>query len=353
MKRTILINAMMITKRNTGLGIYALKMLNELIPNLIDDFDVTIIVDELNNNDLKSYPVKWIEIKSKNFLKRNFFVKKFCRENNFDIYYSMSQHFFKIKNAIHIITIHDLIPLKYPKGRIHQWLYYRYLLPLYLKKINTVITVSNYTKQDIEKVYRYDNVIVAYCGNNYAVCDRKMYPRENYYIMVGIHYPYKNIHFVIQAFKEYMKFNNNTRLMIIGNKDCKYGRYLQKIVKKYNLQDRIFFTGYISDEQKEEYYQKTRALIFASKYEGFGLPIIEAMSKGTPVICSNSSCLPEIAGDAALIFENDNIDSLINCFEQLNKCTVVEKVIEKGYKNIDRFSWGESSKIIENNLRGY
>lgn len=345
-KKTILINAMMINDKPTGLGVYAINLLKELLP-MLSDFQITLVVNSIPENMQFSKVINLIEIDQSNFIKRNYQIKKCIENSTFDIYYSLSQHYFKNRSLVTIITIHDLIPLLYPEGRLHQHFYYKYLLPFYLKKTNKVITVSNSTKDDIIKYYGYDNVEVVYCGSNYSKSIVNYNSEKKNYLMVGIHYPYKNLHFVIKTFSKIAN-NTNDNLIIIGNKNCKYGQYLQKLIDDFNMKDRIKMLGFVSEETKVHYYQNSKALIFPSKYEGFGLPIIEAMSFGIPVLCSNSSSLPEVGNSAAVYFENDNEKSLLNALNSIEDKNRRDKLIEKGYKNIERFNWKKTADEIYN-----
>ena len=349
-KKSILINAMMIEKKPTGLGVYSINILNNLLP-MLTKFDITVIVNSIPESFSIYDNINLIVLEQTNFIKRNKLIKKIISKSKFDIYYSLTQHFFKTKSSMNILTIHDLIPLIYPKGRIHQYIYYKLFLPIYLRKTNKVITVSNSTKRDIIKYYNYHNVNVVYCGSNYVVHKNNSKSGKKNYIMVGIHYPYKNLHFVIKAFA---KIANRIEddLIIIGNNKCRYGRYLETLINTLDMSNRIKLVGFVSEEVKMNFYQTSKALIFPSKYEGFGLPIIEAMSFGLPVICSNSSSLPEVGGIAALYFENDNEDSFFDVLSILENTNVQNNMIEKGYENVERFNWKKSATEIYNIIDG-
>lgn len=341
-RKKIIINAMMINKKSTGLGIYSINLLNILIGKmLVSNFDIILIINQMNDSlKVDNTKIRLVELNENKFYRRNSKAKKIIKNEPCDIYYSLSQHYIKNKAKYSVITIHDVIPLAYPKGRIQQYVYYRYFLPVYLKNTQCVITVSNYTKNEIQKVYGYENTQCVYNGNNYRITPNDRL-KSNYFLIVGINYSYKNITLAIDAIK-----NFDEQLIIVGNYDCSYGKYLIDYVKKHNLQDKVVFKGYVSEDEKIDLYINAQAVIITSRYEGFGFPVIEAMSFGTPVICSDSSCLPEICGDAALLFKDNDINDLVSKIEESQSDDIRKVLRYKGYKNIQRFSWDNSADEI-------
>ncbi len=341
----LLINALILQERNTGLGVYTYNVLEHILPKLVDAGVETRIMCRKKAFLPANCQDAYLEVDYHNFVQRNKIVDKYAT-GEYDLLWSTTQHGSLRAKCPQIITIHDLTPLFYPKGRIHQYLYYRFLLRRIIKKSKAVITVSENTKKDICNVYKCsaDKVINA----QEFIADEHLHSPgikfENHFNIVGIHYPYKNLHTIITAYYEYDDLRKYT-LYIIGDHECKYGKSLQKLVNKYTLQKSIKFTGFLSGESKNKIIKSSFATIYPSKYEGFGLPLLESMSMGVPVLSSSASSLPEVGGDAAVYFDPDSTKSFYNAFSRLAESDR-ESIIEKGFSNIKRFSWDTTTTII-------
>jgi len=159
-----------------------------------------------------------------------------------------------------------------------------------------------------------------------------------YYIYIGEMGEYrKNVFRIISAFEKEAEKNKDIQLVFAG-----YNRStsLETVIGKSRFNDRIILTGYVTDEQKRALLSDAVALLFPSLYEGFGLPIIEAMACGCPVITSNISSMPEVAGDAALLIDPYNVEQLAYEMERvLEFSSLRNELIERGFKNCERFSW--------------
>ena len=360
--KKILINAMMLRKQNTGLGVYACEVLSLLLPELIKTYDITLLCESKESLEerLDISAIRCIEIKKSSAVARELAVARFIYPNarTYDLVYSMSQHGFPCLKTNTIITVHDIMPRLYPKRRFHQYLYYILYLPLILKRAQFVITGSINTQKDLSKYYSCKRVTVAPSGIRFSkgqmLAVQWSGSRKKQYIIIGVHYPYKNIHSVIDIFISNSKFVDR-ELIIIGNADNSYGRQLKRQVKKGKAENRIFFTEYISEAEKEKYLSDAYALIYPTKYEGFGLPVLEGMVHGIPVACSNTSSLPEVVGDAAIMFDPENLDDMAAKILMLDDEAYSKQLIKKGYENIKRFTWQNCAEkvldVIENVLK--
>lgn len=368
--KNIYFNAMILNNKPTGLGVYCKNILSRLSKLDIDyvvynsTLDISKIIKDSNINQIKincNSKNKLVSVLLRNY-KFNSLVNKKSKAEKITVY-SPTQHGVKGKNINQIITIHDLLPLIYPSGRYHQYFYYKYILPKIIKKAEKIITISENTKNDIIKYYGTDSekVIVIYNGydkpklidKEYSVkYIENKYKVKDYLLMIGIHYRYKNLHNVIIAYSK-IRTDINKKLVIVGNYNTKYGFELKKLVNELNLNKYVIFTGYIDEEDKNFMYQAANLFIYPSLYEGFGLPILEAMANGTPVICSNTSSLPEVAGNAALLFNPNSIDDIERCILLLTdeKDASTEALIRKGYENIKRFSWENTVLKIKEVLK--
>lgn len=366
-KTKVVFNATILNDKLTGLGVYCKNILNRLE----NDFDHVLYTDKYLSIKYQTNKNIILNIASnsrfKTIILRNYLFKKWINDNKSDsmIHYSPTQHGIVTKGIKQIITIHDLIPLYFPKGRFHQYIYYRFFLKRIINNSDVIITVSNNTKNDIIKEYKVEEkkIKVVYNGFDEVIEPinksysksyiREKYKVENYILMVGIHYRYKNLHRVIEAYSNQKK-NLPGPLVIIGDYTCKYGNELMKIVKEKNLQDEVRFLGFVSNEDKNRLYQAASLFIYPSLYEGFGLPVLEAMSNETLVACSNTSSLPEVVADAAYKFNPESVAEIEEALLKMTKLTKEEfkDYINRGKQRLKRFSWDKCAIEIQEIING-
>jgi len=164
-------------------------------------------------------------------------------------------------------------------------------------------------------------------------------------LYVGNAYPHKNLERLILAFNKLSKNKKDLKLVLVGEIDYFY-KQLQKMGSS-----NIVFKDFVSDDELSILYQNASLYVFPSLYEGFGLPPLEAMTYNLPVVSSSSSCLPEILGDAAIYFNAENIDDMIDKIKLvLNNKELQKELILKGKKQIKKYSW---EKMVKNILRIY
>ncbi|MDM0932110.1 glycosyltransferase family 1 protein [Clostridium perfringens] len=363
--KKLVFNATILNNNPTGLGVYCKNVLSRMDKNL---YDYVVYTDEFNGKKVDNKKSITLNIKSKNKLKsiflRSYKFKKFIASQKEIVNYSPTQHGVTKKNIKQIVTVHDLMPLYFPKGRVQQYIYYKYLLKKIMKNSEIVITCSNNTKNDIIREYNIspNRIKVIYDGFDRPKIpiDKKSskeyiknkYGIENYIFMMGIHYNYKNLHSVIEAYSE-IRDKLTIPLVIAGGDKGKYAIELKKLVEEKGLEDKIKFLGYIPDEDKDLLYQAAYMFIYPSKYEGFGLPVLEAMANNTIVACSNTSSLPEVVGDAALKFNPDNIIEIKEIMLKIISLSSDEYQawIKKGLNQIEKFSWEKCTREIEDVIK--
>lgn len=256
-----------------------------------------------------------------------------------------------------VVMLHDLttfIPVikKFHKKDIV--LKEKLFVQLALKKAKSVISVSNNTKVDCIKYFNIpsDKIKVIYPGNkNFLqkindedlisnVLDEYGLP-ERFFLFVGTLEPRKNIPNIIKAYKNYLLENPtiNLPLLLVGKKGWYYQDFFQ-LVKDLQLGEKIIFTGYLPDEVLLYLYNRAEIVIYPSLYEGFGSPVLEAMSCGAPVITSNISSLPEVAGEAAVLVDPNNIDEIKSAIKKITSNRLFrENLIERGLTQAQKFSW--------------
>jgi len=230
-----------------------------------------------------------------------------------------------------------------------------------LRRVEKIITVSNFIKDLIVKQYKInpEKIIVTYeaanMPNNLIPEPSNQVPEylSNYLLYIGNAYPHKNLERLIKAFKIVLSKHPEIYLVLVGKIDYFY-QNLKNLAKNLGLEEKIIFLGQVSDEKLAWLYKNGLIYVFPSLIEGFGLPGLEAMKFGLPVIASKNQPLPEIYEQAALYFDPKNIEEMAATINQIieNKNLRAE-LVEKGYERVKQFSWEkcaqETSNIYKSN----
>jgi glycosyltransferase involved in cell wall biosynthesis len=259
-----------------------------------------------------------------------------------------------------LLVVHDLA-FKQSKKEIswHQQWFYQYFIPKFLKKATNIITVSNYSKHAIEEAYPFTKnrikVIPGAAREEFKPInwDEKQQIKEaytdgfEYFICVGGISPRKNLMNVLKAYSLFKKWHkSNMKLVFAGRLAWNYHEILEKL-KTYKYKDDVVLTGYLSDELLQKLTAGAYAAMYMSTYEGFGLPILEAMQAGVPVIAGNNSSMPEVGGDAALYA--DSLDP-IKIAEQMQLLYKDEKlreiIIKKGLQRVITYNWDHTAALF-------
>jgi glycosyltransferase involved in cell wall biosynthesis len=251
-----------------------------------------------------------------------------------------------------VITVHDLNfehnPADLPK--VLGW-YLRKFVPKFVEKATRVLTVSAYSKQDITKCYRCasQKISTVYNGANeiyqplsedVKITTRKRISNNRpYFLFVGSLHPRKNVQRLITA---YQGINNpSVDLVIVGSAMWRD----HQISVDPNGADRIHFLGYLAQKELAEVMGSALALTYVPYFEGFGIPLVEAMRCGIPILAANTTCLPEIAGNAAVYCDPFNIQEIQKGLEQLiENDTLRIQLSENSIKRATEFSWDQASK---------
>jgi len=248
-----------------------------------------------------------------------------------------------------VFVLHDLTHLKingFSYTNIIRKIYYDFVIKRAAKKAFKILTVSNTSKKEILHWTKLseDRVIVVGDG----VGDSFSSEGENhnagfpYIFCLGNFKTHKNIIRAIQAFAA-AKIESKYKLLIAGNENPQ----LRKLITSLNIADRVVFNGVTSENELPSYYRGASAFLFPSLSEGFGLPIIEAMACGTPVITSNISAMPEVSGNAALLVDPYDVNSISLAIENIIENTQLKNdLIVQGLINAKRFTRDKTAKII-------
>jgi glycosyltransferase involved in cell wall biosynthesis len=252
-----------------------------------------------------------------------------------------------------VTTMHDLTLLKtYNSDK--NWLVYhakqkvgKYVFKKVTEDSNRIIAISQYTKEDLQSFFPVsdEKITVIYEASDVATIAPKKYPLpfKNYIMYVGQQSDYKNIKRLGDAHQLLLAKYPDLGLVLVGKKNASAlanEAYFEK--RKYS---NILFTDFVDDAQLSWLYSHAQAYIFPSLMEGFGLPGLEAMGYGTPVVSSNATCLPEVYGQAAYYFDPEDTSDMAEAIEQvLSNDALRTRLSKSGYKQIKKYSWKKMAK---------
>jgi glycosyltransferase involved in cell wall biosynthesis len=262
-----------------------------------------------------------------------------------------------------VTTMHDLTTLRFTNPaknilvfKIKQWVYER-VIRIVARKSAHLITPSEFVKDDIARFTHTNSrkITVTYeAGDSVAAAPAAIPELEGkqYIMYLGRPLPHKNLERLIEAFALLKQSRPELLLVLAGKKDVLYKRH-EKSVKKRGLED-VIFTDFIPDSQLRWLFENCAAYIFPSLSEGFGLPALEAMNHGAPVVSSNATCLPEVYGEAAHYFDPRRVDDMAaKIAEVLDKPELRKELIRKGRKQAGKYSWrrmAEQTLSVYNNV---
>ena len=245
-----------------------------------------------------------------------------------------------------VFTIHDLNHLHaYGNGSFAKKIYYELIIKTACYKAHKVLTVSDFSKKELVQWSGVEPTKVVNVGNavskEFCKDGPKHEPGYNYFFYIGNRKPHKNIDRLLAAYKSSAAFGS-TKLLLSGISD----KEIKHSLKAKNLTENdVIFTGFLSDKELPNYYRGATATLFPSLYEGFGLPIIESMACGTPVLTSNVTACPETAGGAALLVDPYDIISISSGMSTLFKNEKQrEQLSYAGLEHARQFNW---DKVVE------
>ncbi len=351
------------TRQKTGVGNYVFNLINEL--NKICT-DISLIhYDRVPGYNTKRYPNilkgKILETYSW-YLSLPFYINK---NPGGRIIHNPSQTptFFTI-NSPYIITVHDITALKMPG--MHKWgriLFTRMCLGRTLKHADKIIAVSHSTRKDLLDAFPFLSphdiaVVHEAAGARYTIIEssarlescRKRYGLpEKFILFIGTLEPRKNIERLLQA---YASVHNKLKLplVIAGKKGWKY-RAIFEAVERLQIKNSVIFTGYLPESDIPVLYNLAEIFMYPALYEGFGLPVLEAMQSGCPVITSSVSSLPEVAGDAAVLVDPYSAEQIAESMVLLlSDASLRSHYRQAGTEHAKQFSW---EKCARETLRIY
>jgi len=237
--------------------------------------------------------------------------------------------------------------------------YYNFFFPRFIKKSSVIATVSEFTKSDIESRFQVpaEKIHVVYNGCSAGfepVTDQKRFEVQKkysagkpYFVFLGLVHPRKNLHRVILAFSQFKEDTKSEhKLLVVGS--LKYmTSEVKNALKKSNFKNDIIFTGRMPESELKATIASARAMLYPSLFEGFGIPIIEAMHCNVPVLTSNTSSMPEIGGDAVILVDPYSVDEIAEGMRRLDEDeSFRETLIHAAEKQRKKFSWNRSADLL-------
>jgi glycosyltransferase involved in cell wall biosynthesis len=357
MSNKIVIDARMIG--HSGIGRYVQELLTQY-NSLNCKHHFSLILNNYNTlPDRSSFET--VEVNTAIFsIKEQILLPRKISCNKYDLLHCPQFNVPLLTNVPLVLTVHDCTFDRFPEefpNKISRF-YYQFMFPAALRKARKIIAISDSTKKELIHFYQVpeEKISVIYLGVGEKFFQRYSNEKifafkqelgitEEYILYVGLTRPRKNLDRILRAFARFLSQSDRKhKLVLVGNIDKRF-LDVDKLVNDLNIRDNVLELGFVSDDNLLKLYQGASFLLFPSLYEGFGLPVLEAMALGTPVLTSNVSSLPEVAGDAALLVDPYNIEGIARGIKELSENpNIRESLIRKGKLRAAHFSWDKCAR---------
>lgn len=218
-----------------------------------------------------------------------------------------------------------------------------------LRRASRIVAISQATKRDTVSFGRVspEKISVIYPGYR-AICDLPPSPvpvPENFFLSVGVLKERKNAETAVKGFLEFLKTHPGWSFLLAGSSRGAYGDRVKRVVRKAGAEREVLFLDYVSDENLSFLYPRARGLVFPSRLEGFGFPVLESFSCGTPVVVSDAYSLPEVAGSAAILVPPDDVSAIAGALSRLaDDDNFYEDLRRRGIAQAKLFSWESAAR---------
>lgn len=290
-------------------------------------------------------------------------VHRALKKYKADVFFSGDAYLSLRSKAPSVMVSHDLAYIHYPDHLPgHHLRYYKKFFPLFHKRADHIIAVSEATKADIIEQFGISasKINVGHnatpkgfvpIGEHTKTGIRNQYSEGNpYFFYLGSLHPRKNIVKLIEAFSSYKTIHNTEHHLVIVGRPAWNFDQIQKAYNSSPFKHEIHMYHDIKDEAKEM-LASAEALIYISTFEGFGIPILEAFSSGVPVITSNISSMPEVAGDAAILVDPTDTSEIVEAMHSIvSDDSRREQLIEKGFERTNDFDWDRTAEVVYDSI---
>ncbi len=287
-------------------------------------------------------------------------IPRILKKYKADLFFSPDGYLSLNTRVRQLAAIHDINFAHRPQDL--PWLkakYYNYFFPKFAKRAKRIVTVSYFSKEDIIRTYKIDSdkVDVVYNGVNTSYTPtsddenlntKAIYSQgKDYFMFIGSIHPRKNICGLLRAYDAFRtSVDSDTKLLIVGESMFKTSD-IELTYEGMRYKDDVIFTGRLTNDELHYVLGASLALTFVPFFEGFGIPVIEAMNAGVPVICSNTTSLPEVGGNAVLYVDPFSLsqikDAMIRIFQEKD---LRDSLIEKGFVQKEKFSWDKTAELL-------
>ncbi len=270
-----------------------------------------------------------------------------------DIFHATNHLLAHFGQARTVFTLHDLIFLHYPEYHLpyNRW-YLTWAMPRYLRAADMIVTPSECSRQDVIKFYGlpeskikviYEAPAPSFLPATDTVSLNRVRQQyglpEKFILHVGTIEPRKNLSRLLEAFNALLKDWPDLKLVLIGKKGWLYDSFFRRL-QTLGLEEHVIFPGFVDEADLPACYQLAELFVYPSLYEGFGLPPLEAMASGTPVVSSNSSSLPEVVGQAGLLVDPTNTAALTQALRRVLTDPILRAdLAQRGLVQAQKFSW--------------
>lgn len=369
MRKTVSLELQNVVKNKTGVGWYVYNIAKQLKQDNKNNY-IGEVFNFCGRNDIKGLKELNIRIKENTWFPYRLLLKirnnKLLNYNKLIGTESDIYTFFRFECPSNIrgkvvVVMHDMIPLLYPEVCTEYVSKARYLASI--DRADAIVAVSESTKRDIINIYDVDasKITIIPPGIDLADYRREYSAKElerirgkyhlpsQFLLFLGTIEPRKGIDKLIQAF-DIIKGKSGyqqLKLVIAGGKGWKYDKIFE-LYENSRFKDDIVFTGYLDESDKIQIYKLAAVFVFPTLYEGFGMPVLEAMAAGTPTITSNNSSLPEVAGKGAVLIDRESTEELCDAIEKvLTDRMFRHDLIAEGLKQSEQYTWAGSARKFE------
>ncbi len=291
-----------------------------------------------------------------------FAVKRALKKYKADVFLSPDGYLSLRSQVPQVNVIHDLNFVHYPKDL--PWssrVYYNYFFPKFAKKAKHIVTVSNYTKQDLIDTYQVpeskitvawngaNDVFAALAEDDIAHVRNHLTHDKPYFLFVGSIHPRKNVKRLIESYLKYREKDTSFDLVVVGEPMWKHNQELLAL-----KHDSIHYTGHLTIQKLVRVMGAAACFVYVPYFEGFGIPLVEAMRCGIPLISGNLTSLPEVVGDAALLVDPFSVEDITNAMIQISENETLRNELAR--KSLERsvvFTWDKTAETIWEVIKRY